>query len=416
MLSGRRAAYLGATVCVRVVVQSGSTLSVLLIAKFLGQEAVAIYSICLAAVWLASIVFFNGIRVMMRRHFVLHPETSPLTVYRRSQAAVFRSPRRYAVTAALLVFLALYIGATVGATGVALLILMLPLAVLLVFLGLKIEYHRAIGQVVRASVFEPGALHLAIAVLVLVAVWLGAQTLITIFSAGAVMFLAAAVLAVAHVRRQTPEEPGPEDTAAQRKILATEMLLFVFRNGFPLFFAAFIAAADLGHFRTEERLFYLLLFFYLLFETLGMKSIIGAFRGHDSAATARFYKRCVVQISAVGGAAALALFAGLSQPALADMIGYNRAGDLLLCMALAVPFYFLTYFNNLVLHLTGQHSAVIRSLLSGVLTFIVGAYLLYPWLGLDGVRVAYLGGGAVSAICSAVMVLSRLQDRRARAA
>ena len=90
MLSGRRAAYFGSTVFVRIVVQSGSTLSVLLMAKFLGQKAVATYSICLAAVWLSSIVFANGSRIMMRRNFVLHPDTPPQAIYRRSQGTVLR--------------------------------------------------------------------------------------------------------------------------------------------------------------------------------------------------------------------------------------------------------------------------------------------------------------------------------------
>jgi hypothetical protein len=253
MLSGRRAAYFGSTVFVRIVVQSGSTLSVLLMAKFLGQEAVATYSICLAAVWLSSIVFANGSRIMMRRNFVLHPDTPPQAIYRRSQGTVLRSPVRYVLTAALLVFLAVYIAMTTGMKGVALMILMSPLFMLLFFLALKTEYHRAIGQTVKASAFEPGLLHLMISVMILTAVWAGVTDILSIFSVGSIVFLGIAVIAVRFVWRQTAEEEKMENSAAQRKILATNLLLFVFANGFPLFFAAFMIAADLGHFRIEER-------------------------------------------------------------------------------------------------------------------------------------------------------------------
>ena len=405
MMSGRRTAYFGSTVCVRIVVQSGSTLSVLLMAKFLGQEAVATYSVCLAAVWLSSIVFANGAPVMMRRYFVLHPETPPQSIYRRSQATVFRSPVRYILTAALLSLLAFYIGVTTGLKGIALMILMSPLLIILVLLALKIEYHKVIGQTVTASAFEPGLLHLMISVMIMTAVLAGVTDIVSIFSVGGIVFLGIAVIAVRFVWRQTAAEEKLENSAAQRKILATNLLLFVFANGFPLFFAAFMIAADLGHFRIEERLFFSLLFFYTLFETLGMKTNIATFSSGDREKTSRFYRQSVAKVFGIGLLAALAMFAALSNQTLAGFIGYGWYGDLLLVMALATPFYFATYFSNLVLNLVGNHSAVIWSLLSGSVVFIGGAYLLYPLLGVDGVRTAYLCGGIVSSCFSGTAVL-----------
>ncbi len=405
MLSGRRAASFGSTVFVRIGVQSGSTLSVLLMAKFLGQEAVATYSVCLAAVWLSSIVFANGAPVMMRRYFVLHPETPPQSIYRRSQATVFRSPVRYILTAALLSLLALYIGVTTGLKGVALMVLMSPLLMILVLLALKIEFHKAMGQTVKASAFEPGLLHLMISVMILTAVWAGVTDILSIFSAGSIVFLGIAVIAVLFVWRQTAKEEKLENSAAQRKILATNLLLFVFANGFPLFFAAFMIAADLGHFRIEERLFFSLLFFYALFETLGMKTNIATFSSGDRAKMSRFYRQSVAKVFGIGLLAALAMFTALSNQKLAEFIGYGWYGNLMLVMALATPFYFATYFSNLVLNLVGNHSAVIWSLLSGSVVFIGGAYLLYPLLGVDGVRTAYLFGGIVSSCFSGTAVL-----------
>ena len=405
MMSGRRTAYFGSTVCVRIVVQSGSTLSVLLMAKFLGQEAVATYSVCLAAVWLSSIVFANGAPVMMRRYFVLHPETPPQSIYRRSQATVFRSPVRYILTAALLSLLAFYIGVTTGLKGIALMVLMSPLLIILVLLALKIEYHKVMGQTVTASAFEPGLLHLMISVMIMTAVLAGVTDIVSIFSVGGIVFLGIAVIAVRFVWRQTAAEEKLENSAAQRKILATNLLLFVFANGFPLFFAAFMIAADLGHFRIEERLFFSLLFFYTLFETLGMKTNIATFSSGDREKTSRFYRQSVAKVFGIGLLAALAMFAALSNQTLAGFIGYGWYGDLLLVMALATPFYFATYFSNLVLNLVGNHSAVIWSLLSGSVVFIGGAYLLYPLLGMDGVRTAYLCGGIVSSCFSGTAVL-----------
>ena len=380
-------------------------------AKFLGQEAVATYSVCLAAVWLSSIVFANGAPVMMRRYFVLHPETPPLSIYRRSQAAVLRSPVRYILTAGLLSFLALYIGMTTGMKGVALMILMSPLFMILVFLALKIEYHKVMGQTVKASVFEPGLLHLLISVMILTAVWAGVTDILSIFSVGGVAFLGIAVISVRFVWRQTAAEGKLENSAAQQKILATNLLLFVFANGFPLFFAAFMIPADLGHFRIEERLFFSLLFFYTLFETLGMKTNIAAFSSGDRAKMARFYRRSLATIFGIGLLAALTMFAALSNRTLAGFIGYEWYGNLILVMALATPFYFATYFSNLVLNLAGNHSAVIWSLLSGSVVFIAGAYLLYPVLGLDGVRTAYLCGGIVSSCFSGTAVLLSQREK-----
>lgn len=405
MLSRRKAAYVGSVALVRIVVQSGSTLSILLIAKFLGQEAVATYSVCLAAVWLSSIVFANGASIMMRRHFVLHRETPPLSIYRRSQAAVLRSPVRYAVTAALLLFLAGYIGVTTGGKAVALMASMTPMFMIVVFLVLKTEYHKAIGQTVLASIFEPGLLHLLIAAMILTAVGTGVTDILSIFFVGGAALLCIAAVATLVVWRRTATEHALENSAAQRKILTTALLQFLFVNGFPLFFAAFMVASDLGHFRVEERLFFLLLFFYKLFETLGMKRNIAAFSSGDLASMSRFYRRSLAQVFGFGLLVALGMFAALSNPALAGFIGYVWNGELVLAMALATPFYFAAHFSNLVLNLVGRHSAVIWSLLSGSVVFIAGTYVLYPWLGLDGVRTAYLCGGIVSSCCSGVAVL-----------
>lgn len=416
MLSGRQTAHVGSAVFIRIVVQSGSTLSVLIMAKFLGQEAVATYSVCLSAVWLSSIVFANGAPVMMRRHFVLHPETPPLSIYRRSQATVLRSPARYVLTTVLFLLLTSYIAATTGIKGVALVILMSPLFMVLILLTLKIEYHKVMGQTVRASLFEPGLLHLLISAVILTAVGVGVTDLVSIFSAGGAVFLCVALIAVQFVWRRTTEEEILENSSAQRKILATNLLQFVFLNGFPLFFAAFMIATDLGHFRVEERLFFSLLFFYALFETLGMKKNIAAFSSGNPTKMSQFYRQSLGKVFVMGLLAALAMFAALSNQTLAGFIGYGWYGDLMLVMALAVPFYFTTYFSNLVLNLTGNHSAVILSLLSGAVAFIAGAYILYPLLGLDGVRTAYLCGGLVSSLCSGTAVLlSQRQKNPGRA-
>lgn len=404
-MTGQRAAYIGSTALVKIVVESGSTLSILVIAGTLGQEAVATYSVCLAAIWLASIIFSNGVSVMLRRNFVLHPEVPALTIYRRAQSAVFRSPRQYLVTAIALILLAGYIGWTIGAEGVVLMGLMIPLFAILSFQSIKIEYHKAVGQSVRASFFEPGLLHLAITGLILAATWMGTRSLIPIFSAGFVGFLAVAVFLVAYIWNKKAGDSAVRTTNAQRKILANTLLMFVFRNGFPLFFAAFMAIADLGHFRTEERLFYFLLFFYFLFETLGMKSVIAAYSAENSATAPRFYRRSVAQLFLLGLVVALAMYAALSSEVLAGVVAYDWTGDLTLFMAIATPFYFVTYFNTLVLNLLGHHGSVIWSVLLGSVAFIAGAYILYPLFGIDGVRTAYLGGGILSSGFSGATLL-----------
>lgn len=408
---GRLAVYFSFTVLIRLAVESGSTLSILVIGKLLGQEAVATYSVCLAAIWLSSIVFNNGIPVLMRRNFIVHSELAPLTVYRRCLATVFRARRQYVTTGLLFAGLAVYIDFTIGANGVLLLAFMTPLSVILSILTIKLEYHRAVGETIRASIFEPGIIHLAVAVLIAAAVAAGMSDLLSIFSVAFIAFAVAAALSLAHVWRKTRGETSLRNLAAQRKILANNLLMFVFRNGFPLFFAAFIVAADLGHFRMEERLFFLLLFFYMLFETLGMKSIIAGFSGDDHSATVRFYIRSLAKFFAIGLVVAAAMYAALSNRTLVAFIGYFWTGQLTLFMALATPFYFATYFNNLVLNLLGHHGIVIWSMLAGAIAFIGGAYLLYPLLGIDGVRLAYFSGGLASAVLSTIAVL--VSHRRA---
>ncbi len=136
-----------------------------------------------------------------------------------------------------------------------------------------------------------------------------------------------------------------------------------------------------------------------------MKTNIATFSSGDREKTSRFYRQSVAKVFGIGLLAALAMFAALSNQTLAGFIGYGWYGDLLLVMALATPFYFATYFSNLVLNLVGNHSAVIWSLLSGSVVFIGGAYLLYPLLGMDGVRTAYLCGGIVSSCFSGTAVL-----------
>lgn len=74
-------------------------------------------------------------------------------------------------------------------------------------------------------------------------------------------------------------------------------------------------------------------------------------------------------------------------------------------MALAIPFYFLATFNNLVLNMVGRHNAVTVSMLAGAIVFLPGTMLVYPSLGIDGVRLAYFCGGVTSAVLSGVAVL-----------
>lgn len=398
-------AHLFSTLILRFLLQSGSTFSILVINHFFGAHAVAVYSACLAAILMAVIVFRNGLPVLLLRYHVSHPEMSPDAISKGFQATLFRSPLQYAIVAILSVAVSGYLYQSIGADAVHLFVLMSPLILILPILTLMSSQYKAKGQTIRASLYEIGSVHLGIALLVLIALSAGVGNFTTIFVAGFVLSGLAGGWILLHFLRKTQSTPALRAPAAQRKILAGALLLFASRNGFPLFFAAFMLADDLGRFRLEERLFFLVMFFYMLFETVGMKRFIAGLRPENPVESLRFYRLSACAAFAIGLAASLVLFGILQFEPITQRIGYSASGSLTVLMALAMPFYFLALYNNTVLNLLGLHGTVNWGLLLGAATFFLGAYLLYTDMAVDGIRIAYLCGGIVSGIYSGIRVL-----------
>lgn len=400
-----RGTHLFSTLVLRFVLQSGSTFSILVINHFFGADAVAVYSACLAAILMTVIVFRNGLPVLLLRYHVSHPRMSPDSIAEGFQATLFRSPRQYAIVAVLSLAVAGFLYQSIGADAVHLFVLMSPLILILPILTLMSSQYKAKGQTIRASLYEIGSVHLGIALLILIAISAGVGNFTAIFVTGFVLSGLAGGWTLLHFLRKTRNTPALRAPAAQRKILVGALLLFASRNGFPLFFAAFMFAGDLGQFRLEERLFFLVMFFYMLFETVGMKRFIAGLRPENPVASIRFYKLSACAAFAIGLAASLVLFGILQFEPLTQRIGYAASGTLTVLMALAMPFYFLALYNNTVLNLLGLHGAVNWGLLLGAASFFLGAYLLYADMAVDGIRIAYLCGGIVSSIFSGTRVL-----------
>lgn len=401
----RRGAHLLSTLVLRFVLQSGSTFSVLVINQFFGAGAVAVYSACLAAILLTVIVFRNGLPVLLLRYHVSHPQMSADAIAVGFQATLFRSPKQYAIAAAIWLAAAAFLYRSIGTEAVLLFFLMSPMILILPVMTLMSSQYKAKGQSIHASLCEIGSVHLGIAVLVLISIAAGVGTFTAIFVAGFVLSGLAGIGMLIHFLRKTRTTPALRAPAAQRKILVGALLLFASRNGFPLFFAAFMVAGDLGQFRLEERLFFLVMFFYMLFETVGMKRFITGLRPENPAASLRFYKQTACAAFVIGLSAALVLFGLLQIGPVTQRIGYSAPGSLTVLMALAMPFYFVALYNNTVLNLLGLHGTVNLGLLLGTASFFLGAYLLYPDMSVDGIRIAYLTGGIVSSLFSGRRVL-----------
>lgn len=406
-----RAAQVLWTSIVRLVMQSGSTVSVLLINMFFGQASVALYSVAFAAISLIVVVFRNGLPIFLLRSFVEQTDPDGQSLYRGFLATLVRSPAQYAKAAVLIVVAILYLYISIGPSAVRMFALMSPLLLLMPVVHVRSSYHKAIGEPVQASIYDSGLLHLSISGLVLVSLWLGATELSTVFAYGFLFFAAAGVVLLVRMLHATRNVAPITDPGAQRAILANNVLAFVFRNGFPLFFAAFMATDDLGRFRVEERLFFLLMFLYFLYEAVSVKRLIAVFSDSDDRARLRTYTRMSGTVFAGGMVAALAMLVILSIEPIAAVIGYSWHGSWTVLMALSIPFYILTLFNSLVLNLVGRHSAVTRCMLAGAVVFLFGTFAVYSSLGIDGVRLAYFSGGVAGAALSTIAVL--LSQRRA---
>ncbi len=393
------------TTLVRLVLQSGSSISVLLINGFFGQASVALYSVAYAAILLIVLVFGNGLHVLLLRGFAKQDEPDSDAFYKRFQATLARSPGQYAKAGLLALLAALYLFLSIGPEAVKIFVLMSPLLLILPSLNLRSSYHKALGQPVRASIYQAGLFHLTISILILLAVISGTQDLSNVFIAGFILLSVASVIIMAKTLKTTRSVKPLRDPAAQMAILFNALLNFTLRNGFPLFFAAFMATEDLGSFRVEERLFFLLMFLYFLFEVVSVKYLIKIFREGETAHRIRRYVLLSGSVFTVGLLAAITLLFALSLHPVANFIGYSWQGDWTVLMAFSAPFYMLALFNGLVLDLGGRHFAVTRCTFAGAIIFLLGTFFVYSSLGIDGVRLAYFCGGMTSAVLSVVAVL-----------
>ncbi len=400
------------TSVVRLVVQSGSTLSVLLINAFFGRESVALYSVAFAAIYLILLVYVNGIPIFLLRSFVEQAQPDGENLYRRAQATLIRSPAQYTKAGILIIATILYLYFSIGFSAVRIFALMSPLLLIMLGLNLRSAYHKAIGEPVQASIFEAGLIHISISAVILAGAWFGAKDLTTVFAFGFVFFAAAGALVVYRMYSETRNVTPITNASAQRAILGNNLLAFVFRNGFPLFFAALMATEDLGLFRVEERLFFMLMFVYFLYEAVSVKPLITVFSDGGPQQKLRTYTRMAGTVFAGGMVIALTMLLLLSKGPVANLVGYSWHGNWTFLMALSIPFYILTHFNSMVLNLVGRHGAIALCMLAGATVFMLGAFVVYPSMGVDGVRLAYFSGGAASAVLSTFAFLMSLRKTR----
>jgi O-antigen/teichoic acid export membrane protein len=380
----------GLSTFVKAIILSGSVVLSQIIARMYGAETLGYFSTAMSAILLMSILFQYGAPTLYLRNVVSYEDHDHTTLYRSLVHAMLLQKGRRLFLVACVVTLGFYVYLTGGGSAALIFCLLLPFVIASAWLQLRAVYLRATGQRLLAALADMGILNVVLVVAALL-FWniLASPGLMTSIFAVAVGVTVVTLWRCVLTYRDITPVPDTTARRQQQILLQNGVLLFLYRNGYPLLFAVFASSKDIGLFRLEERLAFSVMFLYLLFELFSTKALLRGVKNSTPSQARKTYLGFAAIALGPATVASLGL-AGLSVlPGIREFFHLAPSGFSGALVFLAIPFYVAIQYNALLLNIRGYHRAVTLSMVLVVALFCGLSFAFYSFSGLDGLRLAY---------------------------